>query len=294
MKSPARLRLTLLGGFHAQLEAGAALVLPTRKAQALLAYLALPLGQAHPREKLATLLWGDMQEAQARGNLRHALSRIRKALPRIAPPGILLDGPSVALDPSTVDVDVARFEQLVADGRPVALEQVAGVYRGDLLAGLALAERPFEEWLTSERERLHELAIQALGRLFTHQQEAGAAEPAVQTGLRLLALDPLQEPVHRAIMRLYARLGRREAALRQYQLCVDALKRELDAPPEAETSQLFQEIHRSRAHPSRPRPSVRPCQRRPRAGPGQRSPVRRVGARRRPRRRRICPRRPRS
>ena len=193
-----------------------------------------------------------MQDAQARGNLRHALSRIRKALPRTARPGMLLDGPSVALDPSTVEVDVARFERLVADGRPAALEQVAGLYRGDLLAGLALAERPFEEWLTSERERLHELAIQALGRLLAHQQKAGAAEPAVQTGLRLLALDPLQEPVHRAVMRLYARLGRREAALRQYQLCVDALKRELSTPPEAETTQLFQEILRARPiHPDR-------------------------------------------
>src|SRR5713101_9819328 len=246
LKSEARLKLTLLVGFQAQLEAGAALVLPTRKAQALLAYLALPLGQAHPREKLATLLWGDMQDAQARGNLRLALSRIRKALPRAARPGMVLDGPSVALDPSVVDVDVARFERLVADGRPAALEQIAGLYRGDLLAGLALAERPFEEWLTSERERLHELAIQGLGRLLTHQQKADAAEPAVQTGLRLLALDPLQEPVHRAVMRLYGRLGRREAALRQYQLCVDGLKRELNTPPEAETTQLYQELLRSR------------------------------------------------
>src|SRR3989449_10804065 len=243
----AKLSLTLLGGFQARLDTGEALGLPTRKAQALLAYLALPPGQAHPRDKLATLLWGDMPDAQARGNLRHALSRIRKALPRTAHPGILLDGPSVALDPSAVDVDVAQFERLVADGRPAALEQVADLYRGDLLAGLALTERPFEEWLTSERERLHELAIQALGHLLTHQQKAGAAEPAVQTGLRLLALDPLQEPVHRAVMRLYARLGRREAAQRQYQLCGDALKRELSTQPEAETTQLYQEILRSRA-----------------------------------------------
>src|SRR5258705_1886772 len=252
LKPAASLKLTLLGGFQAQLEAGAVFVLPTRKSQALLAYLALPAGQAHPREKLATLLWGDMQDAQARGTLRHALSRIRKALPRTARSGMVLDGPSVALDPAVVDVDVARFERLVADGRPEALEQIAGLYRGDLLAGLALAERPFEEWLTSERERLHELAIQGLGHLLSHQQQAGAAEPAVQTGLRLLALEPLQEPVHRAVMRLYARLGRREAALRQYQLCMDALKRELSAHPEAETTQLYQEILRSRtARPDR-------------------------------------------
>src|SRR2546427_9833052 len=256
LKSEARLKLTLLGGFQAQLEAGAALVLPTRKAQALLAYLALPLGQAHPREKLATLLWGDMQDAQARGNLRYALSKIRKALPRSARSGLVLNGPSVALDPAIVDVDVARFERLVADGRPEALEQIAGLYRGDLLAGLALEERAFEGWLTSERERLHELAIQGLGRLLIHQQKAGAAEPAVQTGLRLLALDSLQEPVHRAVMRLYARLGRREAALRQYQLCVDAVKRELSTQPEAETNQLYQEILRSRpVHAGRPETS---------------------------------------
>src|SRR5207245_9022783 len=100
-----------------------------------------------------------------------------KLRPPSARSGLVFDGPSVALDPSIFEVDVARFERLVADGRPEALEQVAGLYRGDLLAGLTLAERPFEEWLTSERERLHELAIQALGRLLAHQQQAATAEP---------------------------------------------------------------------------------------------------------------------
>src|SRR5262245_3861862 len=229
---------------------------PTKKTQALLAYLALPLGQSHPREKLATLLWGDMQHAQARGNLRNALSRIKKILPRAVRASLVIDGASVSLDPSAVDVDVARFERLVADGSADALGQVSALYRGGLLAGLVLAERPFEEWLAAERERLHELAIQSLAHLFAYQQQADAHEPAVQTGLRLLALDPLQEPVHRAVMRLYARLGRREAALRQYQLCVDALKRELGAPSEAETTQLYQQILKTRSVlPRRPEES---------------------------------------
>src|SRR5256886_15130163 len=118
-----------------------------------------------------------MADAQARGNLRHALSRIRKALPRTARSGMMLDGPGVALDPSVVDVDVARFEQLVADGRPEALEQIAGLYRGDLLAGLTLAGRPFEDRLTSQPERLPELALQAPGRRLTPQQRAGGAPP---------------------------------------------------------------------------------------------------------------------
>ena len=248
MKSAARLELALLGGFQAQLEAGATLVLPTKKTKALLSYLAVPLGKAHQREELATLLWGDMQDAQARVNLRQALLRIRKAMPWTVAAGILLDGPNVALDPAVVDVDVAQFERLVAGGSVDALGQAADLYRGDLLAGLALAERPFEEWLASERERLHELGIQGLGRLLAHHQKADAAEQAVQTGLRLLALDPLQEPVHRAVMRLYARLGCRAAALRQYRLCVEALRRDLDTLPEAETTKLYQEI----LYPTRP------------------------------------------
>jgi predicted ATPase len=187
-----------------------------------------------------------MEEAQARGNLRHALSRIKQAAPSAVRAGLLFEGANVSLDPSVVDVDVARFERLVADGTLDALRQVAEVYRGDLLAGMVLDERPFEQWLSAERERLHELAIQGFARLLSHEQQAGDARAAVQTGLRLLALDPLQEPVHRAVMRLYTRLGRREAALRQYQICVEALARELDTQPASETTELYQQIVRSR------------------------------------------------
>ena len=127
MTSRARLELKLLGGFEARLQGGAALVFPTQKTQALLAYLALPLRQSYPREKLATLLWGDMPHAQARGNLRNALSRIKKILPKALRASLVVDGASVSLKPSTVDVDVARFERLLADGSPDALGQLTGL-----------------------------------------------------------------------------------------------------------------------------------------------------------------------
>ena len=76
----ARLSLTLFGGFRARFDPDQALVIAIKKSQALLAYLALPLGQAHPRDKLAALLWGDMQEAQARAGLRQTLYTLRKVL----------------------------------------------------------------------------------------------------------------------------------------------------------------------------------------------------------------------
>jgi DNA-binding SARP family transcriptional activator len=259
MKPKARLVLTLLGGFDARPHSGSPLALPTRKARALLAYLAVPLGRAHPREKLAALLWGDMPDAQARGNLRQALSRLQKAWAGVAVPGMIFQSDTVALDPSAVEVDVAAFERLLADGRPVALEQAVRQYRGDLLEGLALPEPAFDEWLAAERERLRELVVKALGGLLAHQNTTGATDEALQTARRLLELDPLQEAVHRLVMRLHWQRGRREAALRQYQLCVDLLKRELRAEPEAETRQLHEEILRPALAPQRPPAPTEPA-----------------------------------
>jgi DNA-binding SARP family transcriptional activator len=244
----APLQLTLLGGFRARIGTGPTLALPTKKGQALLAYLALPAGRAHPRDKLATLLWGDSPEAAARTSLRQALFALRRALP---PGGIRADGAAVALDPAAVEVDVAAFQRGIAEGTPAALEAALPAYRGDLLAGLSVeGAAGFEEWLLGERERLRELALDGLAKLLAHQRAAGETEAAIQTGLTLLTLDPLQEPVHRTLMRLYRDAGRRGAALRQYQQCVEILQRELGIEPEAETKQLYQEILRQRPGPA--------------------------------------------
>jgi DNA-binding SARP family transcriptional activator len=238
------LKLTLLGGFEAWLGSGESLRLPTKKAQALLAYLGTRPGQSHPRDKLAAFLWGDKSDDQARGALRHALVALRKALARAEPPALRIEGQTLTLNPDGVEVDVVTFERRIAEGTLQALEQAAELYRGDLLLGFDVNEPLFEEWLGAERERLRELALEALARLLAHQTRAASAERAIQTALRLLSLDPLQEAVHRALMRLYGRQGRRGAALKQYQTCVSVLRRELDAEPEAETRTLYQELLR--------------------------------------------------
>jgi len=249
-----RLSLKLLGGFQSRLGDGPALILPTKKVQGLLAYLSLPPGHAHPRDKLATLLWGGMRDEQARNSLRQALFALRKALAATEPPALRPDRDLVALDPGALDVDVVEFERQVATGTSDALERAAALYDGDLLEGLVLDEPPFEEWLRAERERLRELALEAVAQLLVLQRRAGEAEGAVKTALRLLALDPLQEAVHRTLMRLYAQLGRRGAALRQYQACVGVLQRELSVEPEAETKELYRELLRQRS--GRPLPEL--------------------------------------
>ena len=238
------LRVMLLGGFDARLASGAPVSLPTKKAQALLAYLGIRPGQSHPRDKLAALLWGEKSDEQARGGLRHALVALRRALADAHPPPLRIEGQTLALNSVGVEVDVVTFERRVAEGTPQALEQAAELYRGDLLLGFSVNEPLFEEWLVAERERLREMALAALARLLAQQSKAAGTERAIQTAVRLLGLDPLQEGVHRTLMRLYLRQGRRGAALKQYQVCVGALQRELGTEPEAETRQLYQELLR--------------------------------------------------
>ena len=235
----AALRLALLGTFEARLDAGSAVSFGRKKAEALLAYLALHPGQRQPRDKLATLLWGDTSDERARHSLRQALVTLRQALPRAAAASLVEEGDTVGVNLAAVEVDVALFERLTAEGTPEALERAAALYRGDLLEGISVEEPSFEDWLRTERERLRELAVETLAKLLGHQAKIGAIDQAVQTAVRLLGLDPAQEAVHRTLMRLYARQGRRGAALRQYQACIAVLERELGLEPEAETKQLY-------------------------------------------------------
>jgi DNA-binding SARP family transcriptional activator len=245
-----RLCLILLGGFEARLASGPPLLLPGNKAQALLAYLAMAPGRRHLRDKLATLLWPSTGDDQARQSLRQALVTLRRALG--AQPILFADHREVTLEGSSLDIDVVRFEALIAESSVAALEAAVELYRGDLLEGVRVKEPPFDEWLQRERERLRELAQQGLITLLTHQLGSGPVVPAIRTAMRILALNPAQEATHRELMRLFQRQGRRAEALRQYRLCVDSLQRELGVEPQPETRRLYQEIVRSGGAPPAP------------------------------------------
>jgi DNA-binding SARP family transcriptional activator/tetratricopeptide (TPR) repeat protein len=256
----ARLILTLLGGFRARIDSSSPLALPTRKAKALLAYLALPAGTAQPRDKLASLLWGSTLETTARTSLRQTLYALRKSLGDAEPRVLAIDGETVRLEPNAVSVDVRDFELRAAEATAAALAEAAALYQGDFLDGLTVAEPPFDDWVLGHRERLREVAVKSLTGLLAHHRAAGSTDAAVQTALRLLELDALQEPVHRALMQLYVETGRRGSALRQYQLCVATLQRELRTEPEAETKALYHEILRGRhVMPERPTRSEPPA-----------------------------------
>lgn len=250
----APVRLDLLGGFQLSTPGGNPIPLTARKACAVLAYLALARGKPQSRDKLAALLWPDSPAEQARTSLRQALTAVRKSLD--GSPVVLADADRVALH--GVEVDVATFEEQARIGTPPALEVAAALYRGELLEGFDAAAPGFDHWLAVERERLRAAALSVLEALLAHYEAAGELDRAVGFATRLLALDGLQEGVHRTLMRLYDRQGRQALALKQYRLCRFALQRELGVNPEPATEALHRAILHARRQAA-PEPPASPA-----------------------------------
>ena len=244
------LQIELLGGFEARLAPDAALVFGQRKAQAILAYLALAPDHTVPRARLVNLLWSERGDEQARSSLRQALTALRKALREEAPDGgpepLVSGRETVALTAELIDVDAVRFERLAQSGDIADLQAADALYRGELLDGFELAEMPFQEWLEPERERFRELAYGVLRSLTAHHEEAGEFEAAIEAARRAADFDLIRESAHRTLMRLYDASGQGGQALKQYESCRDILQRELDVRPDAETERLYQEIRDKR------------------------------------------------
>jgi TolB-like protein len=152
-----------------------------------------------------------------------------------------------------------------------ALERATALYRGDLLDGVGIHDPSFEDWLAGERQRLHHLAEEALGKLMALSMAAGPRERAAKAARRLLSLDPLREAACRTLMQIDADQARTAQALKLYETLRDRLHRELGVKPEPATVQLYESIQRRRTAATPPAadpPSVDTTER-PAAAPAE-------------------------
>jgi DNA-binding SARP family transcriptional activator len=248
----ALLQLDLLGDLQMRSASGSLFTISAKKSQALMAYLGVKPSQRVSREKIASLLWSSTGPDQARQSLRQTLSTLRKELAQLSPGEKILieENDLLGCDESLVECDVASFESLVAAGTEEALTKASHLYRGDLLDGFQINEERFDQWVIAERDRLHRMALRGHMQLLDLQSRRGAVDEAIATGQRSLRIDILQEPVHRALMRLYMQSGDLVNALQQYETCAKVLKRELRIEPDAETKALHREIMTLRAKSS--------------------------------------------
>lgn len=259
------IEVRLLGPPRVEVD-GAPVSFDTRKAVALLAYLALS-DLPRPRDLLADLLWGDGDIQHARGSLRRTLSSIRSSL----------DADCLDADRSTVAlrrgpgllVDVRRAREAVADAD---VELAAALHRGEFLEGFALTGAPaYEEWQQATAEALRVEHGVLLRRLVSLREDGGDLAGALAAARRWVALDELHEPAHQAVIRLAALSGDRAGALAGYRGCVRILDHELGVAPLAETTALYESVRDASLDVRPPPAPPPPAAPQPSAHPGRRA-----------------------
>lgn len=244
--SPARanqesLRLYLFGTFELRRD-GVSIPLSTRKTQALFAYLAL-YPEAHPREKLAALFWGDSTDESARHSLNVALNQVRRD---IAPDLFLTDRTTVQWNPDVslwLDVrELGNWRQDIHESASRLRDRIS-LYRGELLADR------YDDWILQERERLRNTYLDALSALVETLRAQSDYAGAVEFAQRVLHTDRANERAHQHLMFCYAMLGERDKGFAQYDACVRSLDEELGVEPSDETAALLRWLRQTPAAP---------------------------------------------
>jgi LuxR family maltose regulon positive regulatory protein len=204
------------------------------KQRALLALLALQRGQPVSADRLIDLLWGDGQAANPANALQAQIGQLRRTL---GPAAILTTEAGYALTAGPDEVDVVRFEQLVAKGQRLAadgemapastaLSEALRLRRGE-----PLAEFTYAGFFDAERAHLDELTLVAIESraeadlgLGHYGELAGELEAPCREY-------PLRERLWELLILALYRSGRQAEALRAYTEIRDRLVDQLGIDP---------------------------------------------------------------
>lgn len=215
-------------------------ILVQPKRLAVLVYLAL--ADSHRfrrRDALVTLFWPELDAEHARGALRQTLRFLRGELG----PGVLISRgeEEIGVNREALRCDVIEFD-LACEAADWA--RAAEIYRGDLLAGVFIADvsPEFEHWLENERGRLRRRAAAAAWSIVEVAERVGDLVTAAPWARRAVELSPDDEAAVRRLMRILDRKGDRAGALSAYEAFRLRLAAEYGAVPSPETEALLESI----------------------------------------------------
>lgn len=220
-------RLELLGGFQLTVaSARASLPMPVQRLMAVLALHPKPLQRSY----VAGLLWPDVSEERARGNLRSTIWRLGPAQ------GVVNCRGFVAMSQG-VEVDIGHVSALA---RQVIAERadLGSTTLEVLLAAGELLPDWYDDWLVFEREQFNQLRLLALDcvcRQLLHRRRLAEATVAALTAVRF---EPLRESAQGLLLECLIGQGNRAAAVRQYQTYATMLKRDMGLVPAPDIRQL--------------------------------------------------------
>ena len=242
-------QLNLLGCAELR-KSGEVIEFSTRKALAILIYIACQPDRRVSRDRLVAMFWEDADNTRARVSLRQAVSIIRKETAEFDGSGepLLQTEGDILIVSKDLTTDVSALERAAAGADAHDWQLVENLYKGDFLDGFTVRGAPaFEDWANLERQRLRELALAKFSALMAAAlSPGGGTEQGIRAAMRVLSLDPMQEQAHRALMLLYARQGRHASALKQYHALHEMLTRELGVQPEPESQKLYRTIAEGR------------------------------------------------
>ncbi|WP_406857317.1 tetratricopeptide repeat protein [Alsobacter sp. KACC 23698] len=199
--APAQLRL--LGPLRV-LRAGLESPLPpSRKVRGLIGVLAL---SPHPiqRSRLTDMFWDAPDDP--RGELRWALSKLRRIFDAPGRSRVDVRGDAIRLDLGDVRVDAleiaAAVQQGLGSSPPDALRRLAGLAGGDVLEGLEIERCPaFQGWLTAQRRRFRSFQAVVLERLVALTQDDDDVFAHLDDWLRI---SPFDRRVHERMLHALA------------------------------------------------------------------------------------------
>jgi predicted ATPase/DNA-binding SARP family transcriptional activator len=218
-------------------ERGRPIAVRRGKERALLAILLLRPGECISSDALVDELWGDDPPRTAKAALQNNVAHLRRALG----PAVLVSGVGgYLLDIEPEQVDLGRFEHLVAEGRVAKGEERIEKLREalELWRGPPLADLAFEPFSPYEVARLEELRMAAREDLIDAQLSLGAGAEVIGQLTALINEHPFRERLRAQLMLALYRSGRQAEALDAYQETRRTLVDELGIEPGKKLRQL--------------------------------------------------------
>ena len=234
-----RLSVSLVGRFGLRLD-GRPIELRTRKAAAVLGYLALSDTKHESRERLVGLLWSRSDEEKARASLRQVVRELRSVLEEAGFGGFVAERLMVGIDIGQVEVDIESVLRQAENERVHPLLLDAPALDERLLEGMDDLDPSFRVWVLAKRQTVHERLMRSL--------EAGLIGANVPRDTKkkfaaaIVNLDPTHEHACRYLMLTHAEDGDVAGALRIYKSLWDLLDRDYGMEPSPATEELVANV----------------------------------------------------
>jgi YVTN family beta-propeller protein len=244
-----QLEIRLLGPVEARLSERP-LALDRLQQRALLALLALNANRVVSTDRLIDALWGERPPATASVALYGLVSGLRKLLEPDHAGAVVTKAPGYLLEVSGEQIDLGRFERLVAEGRraldlgdadaaSALLTDALGLWRGP-----ALQDLQFLPFAQKEVGRLEELRLAVIEARVEADLAGGRYGDLVPELESLVAEHPLRERLRGQLMLALYRAGRQADALAAYRDARAVLADELGLEPSDELQALERAILR--------------------------------------------------